>query len=242
MAYDRRGLKVMLLAPAYNEEGKVGQVVKGADRSLVDEVVIVDDGSKDRTAEEARAAGATVVVHEKNAGVGAAIRTGYRYAMEKGYDIVVVMGADCQDRHDEMVNLLQPIVEGGFDFVQGSRRIDGLRTVNMPLFRRVTTRAYSIFFRLITGFPCTDGTNGYRAVRVSILRDPRIKMDQEWLNRYELEPYIFYKVIELKYKVTEAPVTKIYHTDDIGYTKMVPIVDWWRIARPLLFLRLGLRK
>ncbi|MBI5365461.1 MAG: glycosyltransferase family 2 protein [Planctomycetes bacterium] len=239
---DRTGWKILLIAPAYNEEGKVGQVVKGADRRYIDEVVIVDDGSRDQTAAEARAAGATVLVHEQNAGVGAALRTGYKYAIEQGYHIAVVMGADCQDKPDELQNLLRPIICEQKDFVQGSRRLDGLRTVNMPLFRRVTTKAYSIFMRLITGFPVTDGTNGYRAIKTSLFRDARINMEQEWLNRYELEPYLFYQAIVLGYRVCEAPVTKIYHADDVGYTKMVPFLDWWRIARPLIFLRIGYRK
>jgi dolichol-phosphate mannosyltransferase len=65
---------------------------------------------------------------------------------------------------------------------------------------------------------------------------------QDWLDKYELEPYLFYKTIKLNYKVTEAPVTKFYPANKIGYTKMKPFLDWWRISRPLLYLWLGFKR
>ena len=70
----------------------------------------------------------------------------------------------------------------------------------------------------------------------------RIDLDQEWLDKYELEPYVFYKAIRLGYKVKEVPVTKIYPPKALGYTKMKPITGWWSIMRPVFLLALGLRK
>lgn len=233
--------KVILVVPALNEEGKIRRVVWGAPKEIVDEILVVDDGSTDNTRKEAEEAGAKVISHPNNKGVGAALRTGMEYALKEGFDIVVIMGGDDQDRGEEMDILIRPIVEEGYDFVQGSRRLGGKRAVNLPFFRRVTTKGYSLLFRLLTGFPCTDGTNGFRAFKTSLLKDKRINLPQDWLDAYELEPYLFYKVINLGYKVKESPVTKVYHLDD-GYTKMVPFRDWWRILRPLIFLKLGLKK
>ena len=66
---------------------------------------------------------------------------------------------------------------------------------------------------------------------------------QSWLNRYELEPYLFYKVIENDFQVTEAPVTKFYPKKGIGgFTKMVPFIDWWSILRPIILLKLKIKK
>lgn len=238
--------KVIVVLPAYNEEGKIGNVVsKIKERAgiIIKEIVVVDDGSKDRTSQEARDKGAFVIKQEKNSGVGAALRTGIDYAIKENYDIVVIMGGDDQDDPAEIPRLLTPIIEEGYDFIQGSRYLKGGRQVNIPKFRWVTTILYSLFFRIITGFPVTDGTNGFRAFRTTIFKDGRINLWQDWLNKYELEPYIFYKAIKLKYKVKEAPVTKFYpENKKIGYTKMKPFLDWWRISKPLLYLWLGIKK
>lgn len=238
--------KIIILLPAYNEEGKIGNVVfkiKNKASNLTNTILVVDDGSGDGTAEEAKENGAIVIVHKKNSGVGAALRTGIDYAIKENYDIVVIMGGDDQDDPAEIPRLLTPIIEEGYDFIQGSRYLKGGRQVNIPKFRWVTTILYSLFFRIITGFPVTDGTNGFRAFRPSIFKDKRINIWQDWLDKYELEPYIFYKAIKLKYKVKEAPVTKFYpENKKIGYTKMKPVIDWWRISKPLFYLWLGIKK
>lgn len=235
--------KVIAVIPALNEEGKIGIVVSGIkSENVVDSVLVVDDGSTDNTRKEAEAGGAEVISQPRNMGVGAALRTGFRYAQEKGFDIIVVLGADNQDNPSEMNRLLRPITEDGFDFIQGSRYMPGGVRVNIPLFRWITTGFYSFLFKLLIRFPLTDGTNGYRAFRTSILNNPGMNLDQRWLDRYELEPYLYYKAVELNFKVSEVPVTKRYPKDDIGYSKMIPFLDWWSILRPLIFLKLGLKK
>jgi dolichol-phosphate mannosyltransferase len=75
-----------------------------------------------------------------------------------------------------------------------------------------------------------------------LLRDPRINWRQEWLDRYELEPYLLLMAIRLGYRHVEVPVTKIYPSHKLGYTKMRPFIDWWSIMRPIVYLGLGLRK
>ena len=233
-------LTSICVIPALNERGKIGPLVERFHDGIVDEVMVVDDGSTDDTSEEARAAGAEVIRHETNRGVGAAIRTGIDHAVERRFDIVVVMGGDDQDDPEEVWRLLDPIRHSAADFVQGSRRLEGRQTIDMPLFRRVTTKLYSVVFRLATGFPSTDATNGFRAFRAEMALDPRIRLNQDWLDTYELEPYLLFQAIRCGYRVEEAQVTKRYDTE-LGYTKMRPGRDWWRILRPIVFLRLGLR-
>ena len=239
------GKSIIVLLPALNEQGKIGTVVSRIRESAsayVDEVLVIDDGSTDNTAREASAAGAEVLSLGKTKGVGAALRAGMDYARDKGWDIIVIMGGDNQDDPAQMGRLLRPLIEDHYDFVQGSRYMAGGERVNIPAFRWITTGFYSFLFKVLIRFPVSDGTNGYRAFRRSILNDARIKLDQKWLNRYELEPYLFYKVIELGYKVTEAPVAKSYPLGKIGYSKMIPILDWWSILRPLIYLRLGWKR
>lgn len=235
--------KIIAVIPAFNEEGKIGKVVSSIfEQKLVDCVLVIDDCSKDRTGEEARSFGAMVIRHEKNTGVGSSIRDGLDYAKKNGFSIAVVMGGDDQDNPSEMHRLLYPILNDHFVFVQGSRYMAGGERVNIPLFRRVTTGFYSFLISFFVRFPVTDGTNGYRAYRLSILDDSRINLHQAWLDRYELEEYFHYKVIALGMRVTEVPVTKRYPTDHKGYTKMVPVLDWWRVLRPVLYLKLGIKK
>ena len=173
--------------------------------------------------------------------MGSAIRVGFYYAVDRNYDIAVVMAGDDQDDPSEIRKVFSPVAEGVWDFVQGSRRLYGGRMVNMPLFRCVMTKLYSYVFRFLTGFPSTDGTNGFRAVSLSVLENEKINLKQKWLDTYGLEPYFFYKNIEIGYRVCEAPVTKRYHEKGAEYTKMVPVRDWWNILKPLLYLKMGLK-
>lgn len=238
------GPRIVALAPVYNEKGKIGRVVSKTPRAVVEEVVAVSDASDDGSDEEARVAGATVLRHDRVLGVGAAIRTGLDYALAKNYDIIVVMAGNDKDDPSEIPKLVAPIIEKGMDYVQGSRYREGGRAGKMPLHRVVLTRAYPWLVRLVTGFPITDATNGFRAIRASVLRDPRVRLHQEWLNRGELEYYLQLQAIRLGYKVCEVPVTKIY--PDISryarYTKIRPVVDWLGNLRPILYLTLGIKK
>jgi len=104
-----------------------------------------------------------------------------------------------------------------------------------------TPGASSDTFQRLVAKRVTESTNGFRAFRTALLRDPRIDWRQPWLDRYELEPYLLLKTIRLGYRHTEVPVTKIYPPREIGYTKMRPFVDWWSIIRPIVYVGLGLR-
>ena len=88
----------------------------------------------------------------------------------------------------------------------------------------------------------TESTNGFRAVHRRVLADPRIDLSQAWLDQYELEPYLYLRAIQLGYRTTEVPVTKIYPPKHLGQTKMKPLTGWWSILRPLVYVGVGLRK
>jgi len=239
-----RNLKILCILPAYNEAGKIGRVVKKVKATgEVDEIVVVDDCSTDGTSEEAIAMGARVIRHDRNMGVGAGIRSGIRYGQENNFDAVVIMSGDDQHEPQELPVVLEPLRRGEVQFIQGSRRLKGGKTVNGPLFREITTRLYSLIFTLLTFRRITDGTNGFRAFLLSLIDDDYIRLDQEWLNTYELEPYLLYKaVMSRQIKVREVPITIYYKGKTKQFSKMKPFRDWWRLARPVVFLRLGIRK
>jgi dolichol-phosphate mannosyltransferase len=242
--------KILVCPVAFNEHIKLRNVIERFLKSRIHDKVdylIVDDGSDDGTTEmiaEYKSRGVKTIKHAKRSGVGAAIRTAIEHAYRQGYDIIVIMAGNDKDNPEEIPFLLEPIVHGGFDVVQGSRYLGKTGSGgDMPFYRKLATRLHPWMFSVFTGQKLTDTTNGFRAIRLSLFKDQRINLNQEWLNTYELEPYILWKTIVLNYKFKEAFVTKIYPPKQLGgYTKMVPIVSWWSILKPLFYLRLGIKK
>lgn len=236
--------RVLCVAPAWNEGERIARVVKAVPHDSVDTMLVVDDGSTDHTASFAESAGATVLRSPGNRGVGAAIRSGIDYAIENGYSVVVVVSGGGKTPPEQIPRLLEPIINGEADLVQGSRYKEGGEFLRMPLRRRLGTRAYTFLFSLFVGRRVTDASSGFRAIRLSLFQDRRINLWQDWLDRYELEPYLLFKALRLRHKVVEVPVTIEYppESDGIAYTKMRALVDWWKIFRPIFFLGIGLKK
>ena len=231
-----KGFTVITLIPVFNEQAKIVSVLSRLPREIIDEVAVLDDGSTDQSAEIARQLGATVLSMEKRTGVGAALRRGYHYALEKGYAISVTLAGNNKDAPEEIPLLLDPIVNGQADFVQGTRY--GKRGTSfgpMPFYRRVAVRLHARVFSLVVGHRVTDSTNGFRAFCTKILNHPDMDLSQQWLDHYELEVYLYISAYKLGYRVVEIPVTKIYPPKNLGQTKMIPVIGWWSILRPLFY-------
>lgn len=236
-------MKIIVAPFAYNEGVKIQQTLQRFPVDRPYDIVVVDDGSTDHSLDSIQQYGASILRNERNLGIGASIRKYLAYACEHGYEVAVIMAGNNKDNPDEIPRLVAPILHDGYDLVQGSRYVSGGNFGNMPVYRQIATRyVHPWLLSLIAGHKITDSTNGFRAIRLSILNDPAINLDQTWLDQYELEPYLLYKAITSGYKFTEVPVTKIYPPKALGYTKMRPITGWWSILRPLILLGLGLKK
>jgi glycosyltransferase involved in cell wall biosynthesis len=163
-------MRTIAIVPARNEAGCIGDVVEGIrafDASC--EVLVVDDGSTDRTAALARAAGARVVSLPFNLGIGGAVQTGFKVAHEEGFDVAVRLDGDGQHIAGELPKLLSPIREGTADIVVGSR-FAGSKEYRPPFARRVGIKLFAGVVSLLTRQRVTDTTSGFQACNRKAIR------------------------------------------------------------------------
>jgi dolichol-phosphate mannosyltransferase len=236
-------MRILAATFAYNEGEKIRRTIARHPQERPYDLLVMDDGSTDGSLDHLPSNGVPVLRNPANQGIGSAMKRVCEYALEREYDVLVIQAGNDKDNPSEIPRLLQPILDGEADFVQGSRFLPGGGYGNTPAYRVLATRyVHPLLFSLSVGKRVTETTNGFRAFRTAILRDARIRWRQDWLDQYELEPYLLYQAVKLGYRHREVPVTKIYPPRGQGYTKMRPITGWWSILRPILLLGLGLRK
>jgi len=159
------------IVPAYEEEGIIAAVVaeiRSFDPAL--DIVVVDDGSVDGTAAAAASAGAAVVRLPFNLGIGGAVQTGFKYALEHGYGIAVRLDGDGQHDPTELPKLLEPLARDEADVVIGSRFAGGDREYRPPFARRAGIRWFAKLVSLLTRQRLTDTTSGFQAVNARGIR------------------------------------------------------------------------
>jgi glycosyltransferase involved in cell wall biosynthesis len=175
-------MKLAIVIAAYNEGGALGSVLAGLPKSL-DKIttitpVVVDDGSRDETSKvAAQFPGAVVLRHVINCGQGGALRTGFDYAIQEDYDVVVTFDADGQHSSAEIQDMIEPILKGEVDVVLGSRFLDK-KAVNIPRLRKAILKAGIIFTRLLSHVNVTDTHNGFRALSISAVARMDLHQDK----------------------------------------------------------------
>ncbi|OJU82962.1 MAG: hypothetical protein BGO11_20540 [Solirubrobacterales bacterium 70-9] len=199
---DRFKGKIAILVPAYNEAENIGVVLDQMPAEVCGvrtEVLVVDDGSRDGTGDVAAEHGALVARHVTNRGGGAALRTGYRLMVESGAEVVVTLDADGQHLPAEMPRLVEPVLDGEVDVAHGSRvlgyadRNTRARELGIVFFNRLVS--------FITRTHVTDCSNGYRAVRTTVL--PQLVLRQEQFHTSEF----MIEAIKRGVPAKEVPIT-----------------------------------
>jgi glycosyltransferase involved in cell wall biosynthesis len=203
---------VAIVIAAYNEEGVVGSVVDALPNTLCGlgtVAIVVSDGSRDGTVDEARAHGALVCDVPMNRGQGAALRLGYRLAREGAAQYIITTDADGQYNPAEMDAVLRPVVEGKADFVTGSRKL-GSQETNDPV-RRLGTWVFAVTISLLTGQRITDSSFGLRAMRAEVTGAVRLQQRQ-----YQSSELLI-AVLTHGFRVAEVPAT--IHKRKVGESK-----------------------
>ena len=227
--------RIIIGMPAYNEERNVASVVLLA-QQYADEVIVLDDGSTDRTSKVAKLAGATVIRHSENKGYGAAAQTIMTEARKRDPDVLVFIDADAQHNPDEIPSLVKAISQG-FDVVIGSRRI-GENPI--PGYRRVGQKVLSYFGNVLSGRKLSDTESGFRAFSRKALTEITLK-EQGMAACAEAISVASAKGL----KITEIPVSVVYTRDGSTYnpirhgaTVLHRIMVMISERRPILFFGL----
>ena len=258
------GRRVIVVVPAHNEEKLIGQVVDTMP-AFVDRMIVVDDASTDRTAEVLCAAGPRhgdrlkVVRHPTNGGVGAAIITGYRSALEEGKEgsLVAVMAGDAQMDPADLPRLLLPLVRDQADYTKGNRLFTGEAWKIIPRHRYLGNAVLSFLTKVASGYwHVADSQSGYTAVTseaLSVLQLHRL------YPRYGFPNHLLVELNNYDFRVRDVPIRPVYNVGEVSgirLHKVIPTLSWllvkcyfWRMKEkyiirdfhPLVFfLTLGL--
>lgn len=170
-------MNIFIVVPAFNEGKVIGSVIQELLLTGY-QVIVVDDASRDDTAEVARSYHCTVIEHIINRGQGAALQTGIQYALEQGADFIVTYDADGQHRVEDIETLLDPVRKGQCDVTLGSRFLHSQGVDHVPVVRRVLLKLAIIYTNFTTGLTLTDTHNGLRAMSASAARKINISQDR----------------------------------------------------------------
>lgn len=198
--------KTWVIIPAYNEEKTLGQVINDLRSKGFSHLVVINDGSTDRTAEIAQRQGAKVISHSINCGLGAALSTGLEYLKRnkpKEIEGVITFDADGQHLVIDALKVVMPILEKKADFAVGSRLREP--TLRMPLFRQLGNRFLNLLILIFWGIKTSDSQSGLRALSSRALKIIQLKA-----TGYEVSSEFFKEIARHKLSFTEIAISPVY--------------------------------
>lgn len=212
-------LKICAIIPSYNESKTIGALVTKV-RSLGLDVIVVDDGSSDETAEIAKAAGAHVLRNSQNKGKGASLKTSFRYVLTKDYDAVITMDGDGQHAPEDIHKFIDLARGGNIDLIIGNRMAD---CKNMPGLRRATNSFMSFLISLICGQNFPDSQCGFRLIRRNVLEKINL-----FCSNYEIETEAIIAAHRQGFKIKFIPIQTIYAQQT---SQINPVIDTIRFFK-----------
>ncbi len=196
-------MPLTVLIPAYNAAASLPGVIGGVQPYVPpQDVLVVDDGSSDGTRAAAERAGVHVVSHPVNRGKGAALKTGFSWALDRGYEAVITMDADGQHDPESVPDFIRKWKESGADLVVGSRMADRR---GMPLERVCSNTLTSWVISRRAGQRIEDSQSGYRLIAAEVLRRVSLETDG-----YEMESELLIKAARSGFQVTSVPIRTVY--------------------------------
>ena len=217
---ERDRSRIAAVIPAYQEEKHVGEVAQRT-RAQLENVLVVDDGSTDATAERARSSGVDVVIHPQNRGKGESIKTGLRYWLERGSEYVVLLDADGQHLPEEISRFVESAAsESNAKVFIGSRMND---TSTMPLVRRIVNRYMSDKISRVCGQRIPDTQCGFRMLHRDII--PEVLSGA---SRFEYETEMLIIASRKGHRVASVPITTVY-SDEVS--SINPVRDTMRFFK-----------
>lgn len=215
------GKKVVVVMPAYRAESTLEKTYAEVPRDLVDEVIVVDDASTDRTVEVAQRLGLPCIVHEKNLGYGANQKTCYREALKRGADIIIMVHPDYQYTPKLIPAMAGMVGSGLYDVVLGSRILGrGALQGGMPFYKYFSNRCLTAFQNLFLGQKLSEFHSGYRAYSRKVLETLPLADNS---NDYSFDNQMLTQVLFFGFKIGEISCPTLYHSDmsSINFSRSV---------------------
>lgn len=213
---------IAVVIPAFNEEKHIGDVVRRT-RAKLEHVLVVDDGSQDSTATEARTAGAEVIVHPQNRGKGEAIRTGLGYWSDRQQDWILILDADAQHRPEEIDRFVNAISGSETKMFVGNRMDDVSR---MPLVRRFVNRYMSRKISRLCGQDIPDTQCGFRILHRQLIPDLLDGAD-----RFDYETEMLIKASRKGFRIESVPITTVYCDEVSSIHPMRDTIRFFKLMR-----------
>lgn len=205
----------LVLIPAYNAGLTISELIEKISEFIdKSDIVVIDDGSKDETFAIAQKAGVVVLKHERNKGKGEALKTGFKYALEKNYDALLTIDADLQHDPSSIRDFLQKAKENFDGILIGTRDI---LLKKMPLARWLSNSLTSVILSILSGQTIRDSQSGYRLISTQVLKKVKLKA-----KKYDLESEILVKAGRKGFKIDAIPIKTIYPG---GKSFINPFVD-----------------